>query len=208
MVSKALGLIEVKGLLSAMVAMDAALKASDVKLIGNQTIRGGLTTVELFGDVAAIQSAVEAGVNALTNTNSLISSHVIARLDEQVEQMIMKSFENKETLNNFIKEEQAPEHVMEEAKEEIESEEMQKAPEATLKENTLETETTQEMSEVNDQVTYSTPLTREELWSLKVTQLRTLAYKNNVAGIEKAEIKFATKEKLIDILSAEGGIDE
>ena len=96
MAYKALGQIEVKGMLASILSADAALKAADVVLLGNRRIRGGLTTVQLLGDVAAVYAAVEAGVEAVENTNSLISSHVIPNLDEQVERMLMKTFQVKE----------------------------------------------------------------------------------------------------------------
>lgn len=92
MAYKALGMIEVRGMLGSIIAADAALKAADVVLVGNRRIRGGLTTLEVMGDVSAVYAAVEAGVEAVKDLNCLISNHVIPNLDEQVEQMIMASF--------------------------------------------------------------------------------------------------------------------
>ena len=92
MAYKALGMIEVRGMLGSIIAADAALKAADVDLVGNRRIRGGLTTLEVMGDVSAVYAAVEAGVEAVKDLNCLISNHVIPNLDEQVEQMIMASF--------------------------------------------------------------------------------------------------------------------
>ena len=57
---KALGMVEVKGFLGAISVADAALKAADVTLLKAEIINGGLTTVELIGDVAAVQAAVDA----------------------------------------------------------------------------------------------------------------------------------------------------
>lgn len=92
---KALGSIEVRGKLGAVLASDAAVKAANVNLIGGETIRGGLTTIHIIGDVAAVKAAVEAGEVAVANKNCLITSHVIPRLDDQVEKMLMKSFGKK-----------------------------------------------------------------------------------------------------------------
>ncbi|WP_313578363.1 BMC domain-containing protein [Lacrimispora sp.] len=94
--AKALGQIEVRGKLGAILAADAALKEADVFLLGNETIRGGLTTIHIIGDVAAVKAAIKAGEVAVADKNCLISSHVIPRLDGQVEQMLMKSFGKKE----------------------------------------------------------------------------------------------------------------
>ncbi len=93
--AKALGLIEVRGKLGAILAADAAVKEADVILLGSETIRGGLTTIHIIGDIAAVKAAVKAGEVAVADKNCLISSHVIPRLDDQVEQMLMKSFGKK-----------------------------------------------------------------------------------------------------------------
>ncbi len=94
--AKALGLIEVRGKLGAILAADAAAKEADVILLGSETIRGGLTTIHMIGDIAAVKAAIKAGEVAVANKNCLISSHVIPRLADQVEQMLMKSFDKKE----------------------------------------------------------------------------------------------------------------
>ena len=47
MADRALGLIEVKGYLGAVVAADAALKAANVSLLNIETVKAGLNTVQL-----------------------------------------------------------------------------------------------------------------------------------------------------------------
>ncbi|XJS10938.1 BMC domain-containing protein [Aerococcaceae bacterium WGS1372] len=205
MSSKALGLIEVRGLLSAITATDAALKAADVRLIDKQTIRGGLTTVELFGDVAAVNSAVEAGVDALSNTNNLISSHLIARLDEQVEQMIIREFERKNKQQNTQQSNQQDVQSNEQS-EESESEESELS-DSSEDSNELISESDSEQPSDNLDEEDSKKYSEDELRDMKVTQLRSLAYKSNVIGIEKSQIKYANKEKLVEVLSSEGGIN-
>lgn len=56
MPNEALGLIEVTGFLGAVVLADTCLKATNVELIQCEVIRGGLTTVELTGDVGAVNA--------------------------------------------------------------------------------------------------------------------------------------------------------
>lgn len=193
MAIRALGLIEVSGMLSAIVASDAALKSADVNLLGNRRIRGGLTTVELYGDVAAVQSAVEAGVRALEGTNNLISSHVIARLDEQVENMLLKSIKTKKPKESeVIKETQEP--VIEE----------KPMIEETETESSIQLFSAEEQPEDSSQ-SEADSFTKESLSELKVTQLRALAYKQPLSGIEVSQIKNAEKDKLIEALVNEGG---
>ena len=54
MKNSALGLIETYGYVSAVEAADAALKAADVKLVNLVKVRGGIVTLTLEGEVAAV----------------------------------------------------------------------------------------------------------------------------------------------------------
>ena len=60
----ALGLIETKGLVGAIEAADAMVKAANVRLIGREQIGGGLVTVMVRGDVGAVKAATDAGAAA------------------------------------------------------------------------------------------------------------------------------------------------
>lgn len=83
---KALGLIETVGLVPAIEAADAGVKAANVKLVGYELARGGgLTTVKFLGDVAAVKAAVEAGKAAAERVGKVYAVHVIPRPDDQVE---------------------------------------------------------------------------------------------------------------------------
>ena len=57
----ALGLIETKGLIGAIEAADAMVKAADVKLVSKEKSTAALVTVKIVGEVAAVKSAVDAG---------------------------------------------------------------------------------------------------------------------------------------------------
>ncbi|EIS4901276.1 BMC domain-containing protein [Listeria innocua] len=91
MPNEALGLIEVTGFLGAVVAADTCLKAANVELIRCEVIKGGLTTVELTGDVGAVNAAVEAGKAATESIGCLVSSHVIARMSEETKSLFVKA---------------------------------------------------------------------------------------------------------------------
>lgn len=93
MPNEALGLIEVTGFLGAVVAADTCLKAANVELIRCEVIKGGLTTVELTGDVGAVNAALEAGKAATESLGCLISSHVIARLSEETKSLFVQTEE-------------------------------------------------------------------------------------------------------------------
>lgn len=87
MEEKALGLIETQGFIGAVEAGDVALKAADVSLIRYELSTGGLVTVELTGDVAAVQAAVEAGAAAASKVGQLIGKHVIPRPHEELKKI-------------------------------------------------------------------------------------------------------------------------
>ena len=80
----ALGMIETSGLLSAIEAADAGLKAANVRLLGTDYVRGGLVMVRFEGDVAAVQAAVDAGASAAQRVGNLLSAHVIPRAMPEV----------------------------------------------------------------------------------------------------------------------------
>ena len=79
----ALGMIETRGLLGAIEAADAALKSASVSLIGARKAGGGLITVLLSGDVAAVRSALDAASASLSKLGIGFSAHVIPRLDPE-----------------------------------------------------------------------------------------------------------------------------
>jgi ethanolamine utilization protein EutM len=82
---QALGLIETRGLVGAIEAADAGLKAAPVELLGSELATGGLVTVLFAGDVAAVKAAVDAGAAAADRVGELVSVHVIPRPDPQVD---------------------------------------------------------------------------------------------------------------------------
>jgi microcompartment protein CcmL/EutN len=79
MAQQALGMIETKGLIGAVEALDAALKAADVTYAGNKKPGSGYVFVMLEGDVAAVKAAVEAGADAARRVGEVLSVHVIPR---------------------------------------------------------------------------------------------------------------------------------
>ena len=75
----ALGLVETKGLVGAIEAADAGLKAANVRLLSTERADAGLVTVMFGGDVAAVRAAVDAGSSAAQRVGQLVSAHVIPR---------------------------------------------------------------------------------------------------------------------------------
>ena len=88
MEEKALGLVETKGLVGAIEAADAMLKAANVKLIGKETTIAALITVKVVGEVGAVKAAVDAGAAAAERVGELVAVHVIPRPHEDTEAII------------------------------------------------------------------------------------------------------------------------
>lgn len=86
----ALGMIETKGMVGAIEAADAMLKAANVVLIGKEKIQGGLVTVMVRGDVGAVRAACDAGADAASKIGELISVHVIPRPYHDLENILPK----------------------------------------------------------------------------------------------------------------------
>ena len=84
----ALGMIETKGLVAAIEAADAMVKAANVTLIGKEHVGGGLVTVLLRGDVGAVKAATDAGAAAAERVGELVSIHVIPRPHSEVETIL------------------------------------------------------------------------------------------------------------------------
>lgn len=81
---QALGMIETRGLVGAIEAADAMLKAANVALIGKVHVEGGLVAVMVEGEVGAVKAAVDAGAAAAKSVGELFSVHVIPSPDESV----------------------------------------------------------------------------------------------------------------------------
>ncbi|CQR25596.1 microcompartment protein [Streptococcus varani] len=87
----ALGMVETKGLVAAIEAADAMVKAANVNLVGKEQVGGGLVTILVRGDVGAVKAAVDAGAAAAENVGELISVHVIPRPHSEVEVVLPKT---------------------------------------------------------------------------------------------------------------------
>ncbi len=86
--NEALGMVETRGLVGAIEAADAMIKAANVYLVGKELVGGGLVTVMVRGDVGAVKAATDAGAAAAQRVGELISVHVIPRPHAEVEDIL------------------------------------------------------------------------------------------------------------------------
>ena len=85
---QALGMVETRGLVGAIEAADAMVKAANVTLVGKEKIGSGLVTVMVRGDVGAVKAAVDAGAAAAKRVGELYAVHVIPRPHGDVEHIL------------------------------------------------------------------------------------------------------------------------
>jgi ethanolamine utilization protein EutM len=88
MTNVALGMIETKGLVGAIEAADAMVKAAKVSLIGREKVGGGFVTVMVRGEVGAVKAATDAGAAAARRVGELVSVHVIPRPHSEIESIL------------------------------------------------------------------------------------------------------------------------
>lgn len=84
----ALGMIETRGLVAAIEAADAMVKAAQVSIVSRHLVGDGLVAVIVRGEVGAVKTAVDTGAEAAQRVGDLISQHVIARPDPSIEEFI------------------------------------------------------------------------------------------------------------------------
>lgn len=183
MAIKALGLIEIKGYLGAVVVADTALKAANVSLLNIEKIRSGLNTVQLVGDISAVKSAVDAAVTLVQDEPYYLASQVIPRLDEQTEVLFRTRNKNPAILKRGLP-------VVKEVA--VSSKILEDIPSGAAFEK--------EQTDIEEVTDTTKKYSIKELEKLKVVKLRSLAYREKDIRLSKKEIKFANKNLLIQAL--------
>lgn len=106
---KSLGLVEVKGLCSAIETADAMVKAANVQLVELEAARGsGMMTIKVIGDVGAVKAAVEAGRATAMACGDLVSVDVIARPSTGMGDIFIRYRGKKERPNFYCPQEDDP----------------------------------------------------------------------------------------------------
>jgi microcompartment protein CcmL/EutN len=87
----AIGMIETQGLTAVIEAIDTAVKAANVEVLGREKLGGGYITVLIKGDVAAVKAAIDAGREKVEGLGKLIAAHVIPRPSTAVLSLLPKT---------------------------------------------------------------------------------------------------------------------
>jgi ethanolamine utilization protein EutM len=89
--NQALGIIETRSYAAAIEAADSMVKAARIKISGFVRTGGGFIAVVVRGDVASVKAAVESGLESAEKIGQVIAHHVIPRLDEEVEAVLLSA---------------------------------------------------------------------------------------------------------------------
>jgi ethanolamine utilization protein EutM len=87
---EALGMIETKGFVCMLEAVDSMLKAANVQMVGWDKVGSGLVTSFIVGDVAAVKAAIDAGASAASKLGQVVSVEVIPRPHEELAAVLPK----------------------------------------------------------------------------------------------------------------------
>lgn len=203
---KALGMIETRGLVTAIEAADAMVKAANVELQCKEHIGGGMVTVMVRGDVGAVKAAVDAGAAAAERVGQLISMHVIARPHAELEEILTAKAPPEEPVTPQDPKPPVPPELPEPPGplEEAELEESGEPGDMGLPQGEPETaeETASQAASESDEMA-AEDLTIEDLKGMNVHKLRAAARDLHVAGIKRSDIRFAKRDELIALITAE-----
>ncbi|MDZ5725893.1 BMC domain-containing protein [Acetobacterium carbinolicum] len=179
------GIIDTVGFVGAVNALDTCLKTADVEFVRFDKMSGGIVSIIITGDVAAVSASVAAGVEAANLAGKCRKHTIIARLDDQTQKMLCHSNSSgHEVVNNA-----APTKitVMENQEEQC------SVVEKLIGEDAI-TEDKSSTSVSNDkEYNYS----EESLNLMTVSRLRKLARDINIKGISREKIKRSRKFDLI-----------
>ena len=207
---KALGMIETRGLVAAIEAADAMVKAANVTLTEKEHVGGGLVTVMVRGDVGAVKAATDAGAAAAERVGELVSVHVIPRPHQELEEILGPKDPDVPAVPPVSppeKEEQPPLTVPQQEAEAVEEPEppeetvptLEPAQEAAPAAD-AETEAAEEVpaeEESEEAPLAPEDLSPENLANMTVVKLRSVARRMNVDNMTRREIRYANKEDLI-----------
>jgi len=97
MLEYALGMVETRGLVGSIEAADVMVKTANVHVLGTEYIKNGFVTIEVIGEVAAVQAAVDAARASASRIGEVISTHVIPRPAEEIEPILQQQARQRAT---------------------------------------------------------------------------------------------------------------
>lgn len=211
MADRALGMVETRGLIASIEAADAMVKAAKVQLLGKEKVQGGLVTILVEGETAAVKSAVDAGAAAAQRVGELVSTHIIPRPDDQIDQIVVR---NTALETKRYKQETIPGEKPERRRKQIKIKEMESSEETEPVFKSISSSTIDRLKEeafggiATIEKSGKTKSKREfkfsmaELEVMNVHQLRRFARDIESFPIKGREISRANRGELLDFFKA------
>lgn len=206
--SRALGLLETKGLVGAIEAADAMVKAANVSIIGKEKTVPAMITIKIAGDVAAVKSALDAGAAAAQRVGQLLSVHIIPQPDSQLSAVVPELDENDSGKELYDDEQvEVPKKPVTPAP--VITPENPAIPDSVVVPQIIETEDEPEpelFDEPAEKVFEDLPenfnMLENDIYSLNVHQLRKLARQIENFPIQGRDISKANRNELLKYFEA------
>lgn len=212
MADQALGMIETRGLVASIEAADAMVKAARVTLIGKEKVQGGLVTILIAGETAAVKSAIDAGAAAAQRVGELVSTHIIPRPDDQISSIIKSVSTSPSNTSKFVTIEEAPSFSKPKRGRKAKEKELFEQTETPVRSSAISTIEKLKVEALGD--SYKTEkvktskskgsqkFTMSELEVMNVHQLRRFARDFEEFPIKGREISRANRGELLDFFKA------
>ena len=191
MSDKALGLIETKGLIGAIEAVDAAAKAAAVVVSSVELTEAAFMTLKIEGDLGAVQAAVEAGALAAEKIGELVAVHVIANPSDEMSAILPR----RRYVSKYHPNDKRPALTDKDAEKGLPvKKKRQKTQNKTTK--------SQNITETKNKII------KNELDKMTVGELRQIARKLVNLTLKGREISMANKQQLIDAIRRVENMEE
>ena len=102
----AIGILDTLGYIASVEALDTCLKAADVQLVSCEKIKGGIVSLTITGDVAAVTSAIQAAVAAAQRLDGYRNHTIIARIDKQTDLLYETASQEPQPVPYHVKEQE------------------------------------------------------------------------------------------------------
>ena len=226
---EALGMIVVYGMVPAIEALDASVKAANVSMVDVICVKGGLVCTLVQGDVGAVKAAVDAGAAAAERIGKVLSIHVIPRPIESMKDMFEADPEGSQKMAKLKAEKQEepedpedpqgpegptepePEPTEPEKTEEAEPEAPAESAEAEEPEDAAEEAKAEDAAEPEEDTeteaadkqksdSASTAYTEEDLKGMTIAQLRSIVAKEKIEIPSPLKWNKLKKQEMIQLI--------
>lgn len=201
-----IGIIETIGFVGSVNALDTCLKTAAVEFVRFEKMSGGIVSIVITGDVAAVSASVAAGIEAAKAVGEYRTHTIIARLDNQTQGMIHKNSE----VEHHVTSSSEATLVVDVLSKEIPDEQQEQLAEQAPQEIIAESLEVLEEIEAIKAIDVSPLLYRPEhgysedvLNQMTVSNLRKLAREMSLKGMSRERIKRSRKADLITQIQRE-----